>query len=403
MGGSDMAKSKDHFTRLSTLAGKMDSPQVVAEIDKVLRDMRLEWMEMIDLRKGAVRRHGDRGGAPLPLPAIIDSNQDEAVSTAALEQEVQAPKMTVSKLMDLYVSDQDSQYQKLNFSSRKMYDTLMSLIRRDFGEFPLPEITGRVLQHWHAAWSEGGNKVAIAHSKMGMLRRLFAFGVLVLESDECVRLATILRSLRIKSPKRRTERLTGDQAAAIRNQAHLNERPSIALAQAFQFDFGLTQKEIIGEWVPMSEDGNSDITHDSRDGKRVKWLRGIRWEYINDDLILNVPQQTFPDGRVLNLRLAGMVLEELEKQFQFDAEAGRSTLPVSGPIVVSEHDDLPWDAVEFRRWWRRLADAAGIPKAVRNSDSRAKVGRRYPDQDAGDDDIEDHDDEGFEGEEASLH
>ena len=43
----------------------------------------------------------------------------------------------------------------------------------------------------------------------------------------------------------------------------------------------------------------------------------------------------------------------------------------SGPIVVSEWDKLPWTAIEFRRWWRIVADACGIPREVRNMDSRA--------------------------------
>jgi hypothetical protein len=51
----------------------------------------------------------------------------------------------------------------------------------------------------------------------------------------------------------------------------------------------------------------------------------------------------------------------------------RSQLPASGAIIVSDRDRLPWDAVEFRRQWRKLADACGIPKTVRNADSRARA------------------------------
>jgi hypothetical protein len=182
-----------------------------------------------------------------------------------------------------------------------------------------------------------------------------------------------------------------EQAVAIRAKAHDENRPSIALAQAFQYDFGLIQKEIIGEWLPMSEDGESDIATDVDDGRREKWLRGIRWEHIDDQLTLHIPEQARPDGRVLNLRLAPMVLEELFRQFNFDPSSPRSALPDAGPIIVSEYDDLPWTAVEFRRWWRKLADACGVPKNVKNSDSRAKIGRRYPDQDAGDDELEEED------------
>lgn len=404
MSDGTMAK-KDHASRMAALTAKIESPSVVGEIDKVLRDMRHEWLDMIGLRQSAVRRHGERGGAP--LPPVLPFEPEPAPNASAVEQvsksEEHAPTMTLAMLMDQYTSDQDSLYQKLNFSSRKHYDTMMSLIRRDYGDTPLSEISGRLLQQWHSTWSDGGAKNAVAHGKVGMLRRLFAFGILTLESDECVRLATVLRSLRIKSPRRRTERLTTDQANAIRAKAHERERPSLALAQAFQHDFGLLQKETIGEWVPMSEDGEPDIVKEFSN-RSEKWLRGLRWEYIDDRLILRVPDQTFPDGRVLNLRLAPMILDELHRQFQFGPDAGRAALPSRGPIIVSEHDGLPWPAVEFRRWWRMLANECNVPKNVRNSDSRAKIGRRYPDDDAGHDEIEDDGDEEFEGgEEMSLH
>ena len=48
----------------------------------------------------------------------------------------------------------------------------------------------------------------------------------------------------------------------------------------------------------------------------------------------------------------------------------RSHLPASGPVVLSEWSGIPWTAIEFRRWWRMCADEAGIPKTIRNMDSR---------------------------------
>ena len=40
---------------------------------------------------------------------------------------------------------------------------------------------------------------------------------------------------------------------AIVEKAHEMRRDSIALAQAIQFETGLSQKDVIGEWVPESE------------------------------------------------------------------------------------------------------------------------------------------------------
>ena len=66
----------------------------------------------------------------------------------------------------------------------------------------------------------------------------------------------------------------------------------------------------------------------------------------------------------IDLKLAPMVIEE------FGTE-DRSVLPAFGPLVISESTGLPYHADDFRRKWRLIADMAGVPKTVRNQDSRA--------------------------------
>jgi hypothetical protein len=43
----------------------------------------------------------------------------------------------------------------------------------------------------------------------------------------------------------------------------------------------------------------------------------------------------------------------------------------SGPIIINEITGAPWSAAEFRRKWRIVATAAGVPKEIRSMDSRA--------------------------------
>jgi len=262
---------------------------------------------------------------------------------------------TLSSLMLHYRTDPDSPFRKLRYHSKCYYETLMGLIERDHGAEPLTSIKGRLFRRWYDAWSEGG-KYAVAHGKIGMLRTLFGFGASILEDAECARLKGVLSELRFEMPKPRTERLTAEQATAIRAMAHKMGRPSIALAQAFQFELMLRQKDVIGEWVPMSEPGVSDVHH-----KKFKWLRGLRWEEIDQNMTLTHVTSKRQKQITVSLKNAPMVMEELATQYKY----------ASGPIILSEMDGLPWDAVEFRRWWRKAADACGIPKTVRNMDSRA--------------------------------
>jgi hypothetical protein len=79
--------------------------------------------------------------------------------------------------------------------------------------------------------------------------------------------------------------------------------PTIALAQALQFELMLRQKDVIGEWVPIEEDGEALLV----DGE-LKWTRGLLWERDRRNLILR--HQTSKTGKpaVFDLKLAPMVM-----------------------------------------------------------------------------------------------
>ena len=81
----------------------------------------------------------------------------------------------------------------------------MRTIAETYGNSRLSEINARALTQWHGEWSEGGT-ISVAHSKIGMLRRLFGFGATILEDADCTRLSLILNKLRFESPEKRTEK-----------------------------------------------------------------------------------------------------------------------------------------------------------------------------------------------------
>lgn len=263
---------------------------------------------------------------------------------------------TLRSLLKNYQTDADSPYRDLRYKSRQSYDTIMELIVRDYGDERLEQLSGRTFKHWHRKWAEGG-KTSISHAKIGMLRILFGFGATILDDKECERLSGLIGLMRFPMAKPRTEQLSAEQAIAIRAKAHELGRHSIALAQAFQFECMLRQKDVIGEWVPMEEPGLSPVTHQG-----MKWLRGIRWEEIDSNMILRHTTSKRQKEVEWDLRGCPMVLEEL---------ALLGERPASGPIVIYEKTGRPWSANEFRRYWRQVATAAGVPKKVRNMDSRA--------------------------------
>jgi hypothetical protein len=172
-----------------------------------------------------------------------------------------------------------------------------------------------------------------------------------LEDKDCIRLNGALSAMRITKGSSSVRRINAKQADAVRMMAHKKKAPSIALAQAFMFDLKMGQKQVIGEWVSLSEPGESVITK-----KKQKWLPGLDWSQIDEDLILGLSA----GGEIKEFDLrrgCGMVMAELKRLRE---------IPKEGPLVVRERKRLPYSAVQFRTEWRAIATAAGVPKSVQN-------------------------------------
>lgn len=291
---------------------------------------------------------------------------------------------TIKSLIACYQTDADSGYRKLRYRTRMNYDTLTDRIEREHGDARVADLKARTLLRWHEAWTADG-KVAMAHSLVGMLRTLFSFGATILEDAQCARMKGLMADMRFKMAKPRQEHINAKQVETLRAVAHKMGLHSIALAQAFQFELMLRQKDVIGEWVPRTEPGPSDVLAGAS-----KWMVGLRWQEIDANLILRHTTSKRQKDIEVDLKLAPMVMEELRYAAQrktwgemgakailesdipaLPVAVSRSDLPASGPVIVSEIHALPWQAYEFRRQWRRLARMAGIPDHVFNMDSRA--------------------------------
>jgi hypothetical protein len=274
---------------------------------------------------------------------------------------------SLASLINCYQTDPDSTYHKKRYAVRKNHDITLRRIAATHGAELLADIKGRTLLGWHKQWSNNGQKIAIAHAFIGHLRTLFGFGFTMLEDKECERLCSVMHLMRFPMPKPRTERLTAEQVIAHRAKAHARYWDTMALAQALQFEFILRQKDVIGEWVPVSEPGISAVV-----GPKGKWLMGLRWEEIDENMILRHNTSKRGKDIEVDLRLAPMVMEELALHVQTPIDQlTRASLPASGPLIICEVTGYPYTTAEFRRKWRIVANDAGLPKEVRSMDSRA--------------------------------
>lgn len=294
-------------------------------------------------------------------------------NTALPNSQVPPIGLTLGALIHAYQTDRVSTFHQLRYNSRKNSAAVLKRLAAAYGNVPLADIKRRTLTEWHMDWAAGG-KLSMAHSFIAQIRTMCGFGSSMLEDTECDRISMVLHRMKFPHGPPRTERLTADQAEAIRIVAHRHFGWNmIALGQAIQFELLLRQRDVIGEWVPESEPGESDIHH-----RGEKWIRGMRWEEIDDKLILRHRTSKKQKDLQIDLTLAPMVVEELNfmapgciTEVDGVTVVNRSLLPSMGAVVYCEINGLPWSGNEWRRKWRLVATKAGVPKEVRNMDSRA--------------------------------
>jgi hypothetical protein len=263
----------------------------------------------------------------------------------------------------------------VKFNSRKMYLDQNKILYDFVGPRVLVNITGEQIWQWYDHLIEpdregGPERIARGKNAMGQFTRLVKFGLTV-GIEGCDRLALILTGgglgspFRFPNPERRDEQLTHKQLltfCAAADKMRWNGKPyfSLALGTVLQFEAGVRQADIIGQWWPVEKSANGTLV---RDG--YQW-RGLTWGTHLDPVTFELKKPTSKSkGKktamaYLNASpLAKAWLERIPREQRI------------GPVVINEMTGRPYDRSAYHEKWRRVANAAGIPKAVQNRDARA--------------------------------
>ncbi|MGT2504065.1 hypothetical protein ACVOMS_31160 [Bradyrhizobium guangxiense] len=283
-------------------------------------------------------------------------------------------RYTLRELIEVFRADPDSPFTTLNHAVRVRQERLYERLVREHGEVRLKQIRTRDLIVWHKDWL-GPGKVAMAHSLISRLRVLFRFGDVFLEDQECRRLSNALSELHFEKPILHGRAMSDTQVIAFREAAHQIGRESLALAQALQYELRLTQKDVIGIYVPLSEPIETDVVHPHYG----RWHDGIRWSDLDENLNLYSKEHKRRTFIIGNLRDAPMVMTELALYCDMRPEKiTRNDLPRTGPIILNEISAFPYTTSEFRRKWRIVADFAHLPKTMMNKDSKQSPSLQLP-------------------------
>ena len=338
----------------NTKAGKFfasltEATLTVKELDDLLLEIGHQWVLAYTHRQHRAQIEGDTTPPP---PAPVAPETYWAKVTAAASNTVVVP--TVDALIDRYLSDEGSPFHALRYPTRVFYGGQAKRISEEIGPSKLADLNSDIVEEKRLAWV-GQSGEPMANSLISILRIIINYGAKVLKDKECQRLAGSIKGMRIKPKGSSTPRiLTRGKANELRAQAHKRNKPSIALAQALQFECNLTAIDIIGQWVPLEELGNSEIKNGGK-----KWVSGLRWNEIKDSILTHTLSRSQKEIRI-DLRNCPMVMDELSKI---------EKKPSTGPVIVCESTGLPWVPGEFRRWWRKLAREVNIPNDVRYANS----------------------------------
>ncbi|WP_210169321.1 hypothetical protein [Bosea sp. Root381] len=198
-----------------------------------------------------------------------------------------------------------------------------------------------------------------------MIREMLRYGIAAeLAHEHCTRLLTILTATEFKGPRRRRSKLELAHVEAFLPKALAAGRMSLALGTALQFESGMRQKDVIGEWlpVPAGEEPTGIVLRGRRGKGWRRWANGLTWADLGRDLVIS--KETTKTGSLVShdLKEFPLVMSLLA---QIPAERR------IGGLIIDETAGRPYAEFAYARDWRVIAREAGIPDSVWNTDARA--------------------------------
>ena len=270
----------------------------------------------------------------------------------------------------MYQSDPDSPFQALRSNTKVTYRGGLKLLFETIGDVKVGTVLGPDVRRWYRDLRQprpqsekerergvtNKERIHRAFSFIHILRIVAGYGQ-TLKIRECEELRAVLARMEFEAGRsRRESRLTHDQVSVFRAAAHQMGRHSMALGLTLQFDLGMRQRDVIGEWLIDDGKAANGIVHKGR-----RWSDGLTFENISGTVIR---KRTSKTGKVVEHDLSDLP----------DTLAELDLIPAdqrTGPIVLNEETGLPYTKLNYIKWFRIIARKVGIPDEVWNMDARA--------------------------------
>jgi hypothetical protein len=283
---------------------------------------------------------------------------------------------TVLSACRIYQEHHLSSFHSVKHNTRRTYLKDLRMIEATVGARLIRNVTILDVKRWYDEWRKPGperpgkERIDRAHDGVAMFRTVIYF-LAALRFPDCKQLASELERVKFEKGGAREEELTYHHAAAFIKTAMAFERdgvmpPGRALAVAIgtiaQFELLLRQMDIIGEWAPMSVTRKLPAGIATLDLDDEQWAGFFTWENIAGwRWRMKTSKSKYRSAADFDLTKYTLLLPLLEA-VPLDQRAG---------AVVKGSFGLPIRADMYRRWFRQIARASGIPDEVWNMDSRA--------------------------------
>ena len=267
---------------------------------------------------------------------------------------------TVLSACRLYQQHTHSRFHKVKHNTRKSYTDSLKIIETTVGKRLIRNVTVLDVQHWYDEWrkptiEDGPERIDRAHNTVCMVKTVLRFCA-TLRYRDCKLLADELGFVQFERGGAREEEMTfGHASIFIRKAIEMGQRGmipadrahSMAIGVAAQFELLLRQKDIIGDWGGQ---------------KGEKWTGYFTWENIPGwRWRMKTSKSKYRAAAEFDLQRYSMLFPLLEA-----VPHGQRV----GPIVKDEAGRPIRDRA-YRKWFRQIARAAGVPDAVWSMDSRA--------------------------------
>jgi hypothetical protein len=274
-----------------------------------------------------------------------------------------------------------SPFHAVKSNTRRTYTDSLALIERTVGKRLIRNLTIFDVQHWHAQWrkpatGEERERIDRAHNAVSMFRTAINFCSKLKPRSryaDCRALADDLRKVKFERGGGREAEMTYAHVAAfLRTADEIAARGAIppmralymSIGVAAQFELLLRQKDIIGERA-RSE---ADLTKAIRRGAASvpcpdgTWVGYFTWENIPGwRWRTRTSKSKYRAAADFDLTRYAILYPLLER-VPFDQRTG---------AVVKGEGSWPVQERSYRKWYRSIARAAGIPDDVWNMDTRA--------------------------------